>query len=520
MASNSRGQPLAWQTKVVHQYLGALKAGSKPFLVSGGDNDTVSSKPITGRDMVDATILNLSCCVSKCGSKKCKTCDHIIEGDNFVSNITNKRYKVVSPNGCMSCGTKNVIYLMACRKCGVQYVGETSQTLRRRFNNHRNRMKQLSDLYLYHHFCSDGHGAEDVSIMPIEEVVLTPGDNMSLASKILQREEYWYKELCTIYPYGLNDNVRGLGNVSRKMGQGIVIYTLFNRQTHKYRKRTKKKRKKPKHDEIGQQVTNLLRMYRSRGFSFELRTYVLSLPRKSLLTVMHAIETLQNDSSIPRRVALMVKDLITHRNRVHIPIVHDEISEKCPSNYLKLFFHNKGVEMLNLPRILHSKRVSRSVPTFLSTTDPPTVSYSYSNTISGKVFNFRKAIKHLDFSVGTNDMSCNCSTSPYNYAPLGHIVTGNLKIIKNRKLRQLLLKGPSYREQNNINWEVNVKLCKEAVKKYKERWARKENVDTRVLTDWEHTVNSLIDKRVELLKKNILLGVQSKSLGIRSVLIF
>ena len=184
-------------------------------------------------------------------------------------------------------------------------------------------------------------------IMPIEEVVLTPGDNMSLASKILQREEYWYKELCTIYPYGLNDNVRGLGNVSRKMGQGIVIYTLFNRQTHKYHKRTKKKRKKPKHDEIGQQVTNLLRMYRSRGFSFELRTYVLSLPRKSLLTVMHAIETLQNDSSIPRRVALMVKDLITHRNRVHIPIVRDEISKKCPSNYLKLFFHNKGVEILN-----------------------------------------------------------------------------------------------------------------------------------------------------------------------------
>ena len=135
--------------------------------------------------------------------------------------------------------------------------------------------------------------------------------------------------------------------------------------------------------------------------------------------------------------------------------------------------------------------MSRSVPTFLSTTDPPTVSYSYTNTISGKVFNFRKAVKHLDFSVGTNDMSCNCSTSPYNYAPLGHIVTGNLKIIKNRKLRQLLLKGPSYREQNNMNWEVNVKLCKEAVKKYKERWARKENVDTRVLTDWEHTVIKL-----------------------------
>ena len=115
---------------------------------------------------------------------------------------------------------------------------------------------------------------------------------------------------------------------------------------------------------------------------------------------------------------------------MHIPIVRDEISKKCPSNYFK-FFHNKGGEMLNLSQTLHSRRVLRSVPTFLSTTDPPTVRYSYTNATSGKGFNFRKAIKNLDFSVGTNDMSCNCSTSPYNYA-----------------LRQLLLKRPSYREQN------------------------------------------------------------------------
>ena len=73
--------------------------------------------------------------------------------------------------------------------------------------------------------------------MPIEAVVLKPTDNMSLASKILQREEFWCRELGSIYPYGLNDNVRGLGNISRKLGQGLVVYTLFNRQPHKYHNR-------------------------------------------------------------------------------------------------------------------------------------------------------------------------------------------------------------------------------------------------------------------------------------------
>ena len=84
---------------------------------------------------------------------------------------------------------------------------ETSQTLRCRFNNHRSRLKQLCGLYLYHHFSSDDHTLDDISIMPIEEVVLEPSDVISLPSKRLQREEYWYRELCTIHPYGLNDNV-------------------------------------------------------------------------------------------------------------------------------------------------------------------------------------------------------------------------------------------------------------------------------------------------------------------------
>ena len=62
---------------------------------------------------------------------------------------------VVSPYNTMDCSSKNVIYLITCRKCGVQYVGKTSRTQRCRMNNHRNRLKQLANFYLYNHFNSD-----------------------------------------------------------------------------------------------------------------------------------------------------------------------------------------------------------------------------------------------------------------------------------------------------------------------------------------------------------------------------
>ena len=83
-----------------------------------------------------------------------------------------------------------LVMLYICNRCGVQYIGKTSQTLRSRFNNHRNRLKHLCDLYLYDHFNSDGHSLNDIAIMPIEEVKLAPNENTTISAKLLAREEF------------------------------------------------------------------------------------------------------------------------------------------------------------------------------------------------------------------------------------------------------------------------------------------------------------------------------------------
>ena len=83
--------------------------------------------------------------------------------------------------------------------------------------------------------------------MPIEEVLLNNNDNVTLAFKILDREEYWIKELCTIYPYGFNENIRKLGNISKL--PNIVEYALFNKYYRKYRKRNGKRNKNKTYNE-------------------------------------------------------------------------------------------------------------------------------------------------------------------------------------------------------------------------------------------------------------------------------
>ena len=88
------------------------------------------------------------------------------------------------------------------------------------------------------------------------------------------------------------------------------------------------------------------------------------------------------------------------------------------------------------------------------------------------------------------------------YEPVGHVVTENLGIVENRKLRKLLDNGPSFREQNNINWDTNLKTLKKAIREYKIQWARKEKVDSRALDEWECRTLEAVQTRLRKNKKN------------------
>ena len=465
------------------------------------NNDVSSSKPCSqGRGGIDALHANNSCVVC-CGGSRCKTCKHLVVGNSFASNVTGKSYNISCPRGSIRCGTKNVIYVISCRKCGVQYVGETSQTLRARFNNHRNRLKQLCGLYLYHHFNSDGHSLDDINIMPIEEVVLEQTDGMTLPSKRLQREEYWYRELCSVYPYGLNDNVRGVGNVS-KSDERLIVYTLFNTQKRTFRKRRlQRNKRKVNVNTVEEQLKSRLNKYKSIDFTLSIRAYVLNLPRSKLGIVVDVTENLVLHEKISARTLLLVKDLVAYRLRCKVMQNKTNVDrESCDRQYMNVPFHDKGMDMVDLPRILNSKKVGAAIPNYLKG-PPPIVSYTYTRTIGGKIFNNRRAVEELDVENGTEGMQCSCSSSEYKYDLCGHVLTGDLSIIRDVKLRNLIRKGPVFREQNNIDWEVNLKNCKASVSKYVKKWARIASVDRQVLRDWEETVHECIEQRVRCLKQ-------------------
>ena len=110
---------------------------------------------------------------------------------------------------------------------------------------------------------------------------------------------------------------------------------------------------------------------------------------------------------------------------------------------MRVFFHSKGIEMVNLSSIMHSKQARLAIPDFFQEKDLPIISYTYTKPIGHTIFNFRKVAREHDINEPLNNQ-CACKQSNFFYQPLGHVITGDLRVIKNKKLRNLIAKGPNY----------------------------------------------------------------------------
>jgi hypothetical protein len=101
----------------------------------------------------------------KCG-KNCVHCPFMEETTHYRSTTTSKLYKI---KGHHTCNSTNVVYLITCERCGLQYVGETGQQLKARFAGHRSDIRREDEYKpVSRHFSSPTHDTNDVHVIAIE----------------------------------------------------------------------------------------------------------------------------------------------------------------------------------------------------------------------------------------------------------------------------------------------------------------------------------------------------------------
>ena len=93
-------------------------------------------------------------------------------------------------------------------------------------------------------------------------------------------------------------------------------------------------------------------------------------------------------------------------------------------------------------------------------------------------------------------MPCNCTTSPLTDPNHGHIVTGDIRIVQNNKLRKLLCKVPKYREPVSINFSNCKTEIKNSLTKFSSDWCNKDWC----FTQWIGIVVERVNKKNKEIK--------------------
>ena len=136
----------------------------------------------------------------KCRCNRCQVCQSITETEMFICNNDQRSYKI---NHSFDCNEKCLIYLLTCNYCQKQYVGQTVDIFRNRWNNYKDNARKFDrgehfmQRHLYEHFTLPGHYGflHDASITLIDKT------NPCCPAK---REDYWIDIPKTKVPMGLN----------------------------------------------------------------------------------------------------------------------------------------------------------------------------------------------------------------------------------------------------------------------------------------------------------------------------
>lgn len=97
-----------------------------------------------------------------------------------------------------SISSKNCVYLITCKQCGMKYVGETGLGLHVRFASHKHNITKQKNTHRHvvQHFVSHGWEA-------VQALVLECNPHWSTPQRC-RAERDWINKLKTIYPSGLN----------------------------------------------------------------------------------------------------------------------------------------------------------------------------------------------------------------------------------------------------------------------------------------------------------------------------
>ena len=452
--------------------------------------------------------------VNKCLNKRCKTCPELSTLSVAVSNVTKRTYPCVNhDSSSISCSSKNLIYLLTCIVCGQQYVGETSTRFNLRMNTHRTSKTGCEHVINHKKSCK----GSSFSYQVLEKLLGTGHDKEgkidSEATKARHtREDFWIKRLRTLFPYGLNekafDKVSDCGTNDTAVGRFFPSLPRLRLRPERSRRRVKAVVTHTV-DSFFHNVNDWYRISRIDLYN-NIRKLLNTLPRNLLKKIASEILDPDGYATDPdkEQIYLFILDIIDTKFISKLsPLSSSKIS---PKNICVIHFVNKGINLLRLSSIFKENSVVNHLPDILRTEENlPKVTTSLGPSIRNKILNYKEAVSSIHLKLVDNKYivenlpECHCSLSNFSDNHHGHIVTGDLRVIENDKLRKLLSKGPNFREPTFLNFGKCLQSVHTGIIEFVEKTVTKLNLKKGSPDPWKNELLRIVRNKVSSLKNKV-----------------
>ena len=130
-----------------------------------------------------------------------------------------------------------------------------------------------------------------------------------------------------------------------------------------------------------------------------------------------------------KRLVAIILDIA--KFRLYKPVQTVSPEETPTRDFLKLDFRKMGLDAVHISNILNHKKVTSTIPDYFRNQSPPIISYSYSSPIAPKIFSYKNVLQRLyTENITRNPSACSCKASKFCYNPAGHIIRGDLNIVR------------------------------------------------------------------------------------------
>lgn len=424
-------------------------------------------------------ILRCNACNSSHGCKLCKLID---TSRYFTNAFNNKRFVAINSSKVkLDCNTKNIIYLITCDTCKIQYVGETGNTLKTRFYCHSyniNNPNKATCRLLADHF--NNGKCKTYSVRIIEKISDLP-DKKECTQLRLEKETYWIRMLRTGTPYGLNDKVNKSNNEAMYWNLNV-----------KNRERIKNKRKRGRHNHINKNT----KLENINVFIGEIYKMFNQSP---LLARQKIVKTFMNLSkyNVKNILSYLILKPTNHMiDSIMIDIIEAKLSTRPKTINTKqknkpyiIVPYAANIDRINFSKLFNDPATKVLWPLTDFKFSNPMITYSYDKPIGAKIFNYRQTIQNLDVQEFLQTgLQCNCNTSNFKNPYYQHIITGDLNIIENIELRNLISKGPKFRITKLVSIDECIIKFTESLNKYIVETTIKTKSNPNMYETWKTTI--------------------------------